>query len=60
MTIQVKSMKQDGYKDTTELLEKRKYIRSNRIATKYMPTPYWSTFFPCYPPSIDSYLFICI
>ena len=41
LKIQVKSMKQDGYKDTTELLEKRKYIRSNRIATKYMPTPYW-------------------
>lgn len=42
-TRQVKTMKQDGcYKDTTEVLGKRKYIRSNPIATKYI-MPLWST-----------------
>lgn len=57
-TRQVKSTKQDGcYKDITYVLGKRKYIRSNPIATKYI-MPLWSTFPPLSPFYFDSSTFV--
>jgi len=31
--------------NTTEVLGTGKYVRSNPIATKYIPMPFWSTSF---------------